>query len=175
MNFFTKRKLKNCNPDEIDFFTLEGKKVYARIDSAYDGDSCTLIIPINKNLKKVKCRLNRIDTAELRTPDPLEKEYAIKARDRLLFFKPEILVASFSEADKYGRYLVDLYTEDELCINNMLVLEGLAYQYDGGTKREFSDWVKDSEHMPRNLTEILRTSHKPEKRAGLFACFRCRS
>lgn len=142
MNYFIKRKLKKCDPTKIDFFTLEGKILYARIDDAYDGDSCTLIMPLSHKLKKFKCRLNRIDTAEIRTKDPLEKQYAIKAKERLLEFKDTILKAYVSETDKYGRYLVDLYTEDGRCINDLLVYEGLAYKYNGGTKLEFPDWIK---------------------------------
>jgi endonuclease YncB( thermonuclease family) len=173
MNYFTRRKLKKCNPDNIDFFSLKGQKLYTRMIDAYDGDTCTLILPIYKDLKKLKCRLHRIDTPELRTSDPLEKQYAIKARDRLLEFKDKILIAYISEADKYGRYLVDLYTEHGECINDLLVYEGLAYEYYGGTKQKFHDWVKDLEHMQHTPMEIARTFHKPDKRAGLFSCFRC--
>lgn len=173
MNYFLRRKLKKCNPDEIDFFSLKGQKLYVRMVDAYDGDTCTLILPIYKELNKIKCRLHRIDTAEIRTTDPLEKHYAVKARDRLLEFKDTILIAYVSEADKYGRYLVDLYTEDGRCINDLLIYEGLAYEYHGGTKKKFQDWIKDSENRPRNLTETVRAFHKPDKRVRLFSCFRC--
>lgn len=173
MDYFAKKKLKKADLEKIDFFTLAGQRQYTRIVSAYDGDTCTIVLSINGQLKKLKCRLHRIDTAEMRTDDLLEKQYAIKARERLLSFKDQILIAYISEADKYGRFLVDLYTEDKQCINDILVYEGLAYQYKGGTKRPFQDWVKDSTHMLNNPREIVRVSHKRDKRAWLFSCFRC--
>ncbi len=174
MDYFTKRKLQKCNPTEVKFFTLAGQTLYVRMSDAYDGDTCTLILPIHKTLQKLKCRLHRIDTAEMRTNDPLEKQYAIRARERLLMFKDMILVACISEADKYGRYLVDLFTQDGTCINDLLVYEGLAYEYKGDTKREFQDWVKDSDNKPRNLTGTVRAFQKPCRRGWLFSCFQRR-
>lgn len=164
MNIFIKRKLINCNPNTIGFFTFEGQTVNARMVDCYDGDTCTLIIPFMSTLIKIKCRLNRINTPELRTIDALEREIAIKARDKLQEYIDVILTAKFSKADKYGRFLVDLYTDNGKCINDMLVEENLACQYDGGTKKPFREWF--------NIKRLYYPQTKPSLLNRLFFC-RC--
>lgn len=47
---------------------------------------------------------------------------------------------SLLEFDKYGRVLIKIYDDDYNCINDLLVREGLAYKYDGGTKKKFEEW-----------------------------------
>lgn len=167
MDFFIKRKLQKCNPDKINFFSLENQIVHTIISNVYDGDSCTLILPIYSHLHKINCRLNRIDTAELRTKDPDEKQHAIEARNRLCNFKNQILTVSISKTDKYGRYLVDLYTKDGVCINDLLVREGLAYTYEGKTKKPFKTWINQvhGTYQPRKIIA--------PRSSGLFSCFRC--
>ena len=141
----------------IGFFTFEGQTVNARMVDCYDGDTCTLIIPFMSTLIKIKCRLNRINTPELRTIDALEREIAIKARDKLQEYIDVILTAKFSKADKYGRFLVDLYTDNGKCINDMLVKENLACEYDGGTKTSFQDWWYKHESRTFKVKTIKRS------------------
>ena len=47
---------------------------------------------------------------------------------------------------KYGRMLGWIYADDnELSLNEQMVVDGYAWQYDGGTKREFDTdkWMLD--------------------------------
>lgn len=92
-----------------------------------------------------KFRLRRINTPELRSGDPLERERAIKARDRLremLVLVPalgeagvtlEIIVRSHKRRGKY-RWLADIWArtswnDDWIDVNYALVQEGLAVPY----------------------------------------------
>lgn len=138
-SWFTKRKLRKATTKDISYFDLCGQKLYARICDVYDGDSCTLIIKTCGRLYRVKCRLMGIDTAELRSKDPLEKEHAIKARSYMDQYLNKVVWAIFFENDKYGRSLVSLH-KDNVCINDALIKEKLAYAYDGQGKKPFNVW-----------------------------------
>lgn len=119
------------------FFSLEGMKCQAYVYSVYDGDTVTLIIEFQEKEYKWKCRLSGIDTAELRTKNIKEKEYAYKVKeilsDKILNKIVDIECLKF---DKYGRTLVKIYY-DNICINDWLIENGYAKKYDGGHKEEF--------------------------------------
>ncbi len=46
--------------------------------------------------------------------------------------------------DKYGRLLIEIYSDQEKtrCLNKELVEQGLAYEYSGGKKKKFEEWVE---------------------------------
>lgn len=128
------------------YFSLEGMKCQAYVYSVYDGDTVTLIFglqglhelqELQEKEYKWKCRLSGIDTAELRTKNIKEKEYAYKVKeilsDKILNKIVDIECLSF---DKYGRTLVKI-TYDNICINDWLIENGYAKKYDGGHKEEF--------------------------------------
>ena len=111
----------------------------AYIVSVYDGDSVTAILDLGMGIqKKAKCRLYGIDTPELRGKTASEKTAAKAARDRLreIINEQTVLIQSLTKPDKYGRLLVKIWKEGVL-INDLLVNEGHARVYDGGTK---SSW-----------------------------------
>lgn len=140
-------------------FSMKGMKTWARLVDVYDGDTVTLIIPLKGEFARFQCRLSGIDTCEMKSADPKNKETAICARNRLLQLSgchleatktvtrkqiqaalcEQIVVVWISchEFDKYGRLLVDLYSSDRLdavLFAKVLIEEKLAYVYTGESK-----------------------------------------
>lgn len=147
-------------------FSLEGTRRVAKVVSLYDGDTCKAIFRMNGTLYKWNCRLNHIDTPEMRSassPNKAEeKKFAIRARNRLLqlILRDESidLDAKYSKKqieemlhanrnlvcldcgffDLYGRLLVVMLDETgQENYNQILLDEGFAQEYDGGKKKEF--------------------------------------
>ena len=96
--------------------------------------------------KKERVRVAGVDTPEKRTRDLEEKELGIEATNWL----KEKLDGAISGDDdlvirtelvggmgKYGRLLGWLYIGDsELSLNEIMIEEGYAWAYDGGTKQK---------------------------------------
>ena len=108
----------------------------AILERVVDGDTVdvTLDLGFSVHLKKQRCRLAGIDTPESRTRNLEEKALGLKAKERL----KELCVGSFKIQSlgkgKYGRILAIPYTEDGQDICQMLINEGHAVEYWGGTK-----------------------------------------
>lgn len=107
----------------------------ARIATSHDShpiyDADTLRIDIDLGLKTWRInepvRLARIDAWEVRGD---EREKGLAARDyvrSVLEPGDEIMVRTYKdESGKFGRYLVDLFLDDERCLNDVLVDFGHA-------------------------------------------------
>ena len=128
--------------EDIDFtaikkFSLLGMTYNAKVISVYDGDTITAVFKFNGVYYKWNCRLNGIDTPEMKSKSTDEKNAAIKARD---FLREKILgkvvKLECGDFDKYGRLLVNVFINDEK-INDTIIQQGYAKQYFGGTKE---DW-----------------------------------
>ena len=124
-------------------FSLDQIEISAEIVDVHDGDSVTALmkVPIIDGLYLWKCRLNGLDTPELTSKDPIEKQHAIEARD---FLKILILNKTVSikchKFDKYGRLLVNIYTTDPeneqntIDISQLLISKNYGRFYDGRKK-----------------------------------------
>ena len=116
----------------------------AKVLSVYDGDTITVSLDLGLSIEvKAKCRLLGIDTPEIRTKSAAEKEAAYTARDRVrdLVLGKTVILHSVTKPDKYGRLLVKVWAEDGSCVNQVLIDEGLAREYDGGKKISWSSWT----------------------------------
>lgn len=116
----------------------------AKVLSVYDGDTITVSLDLGLSIEvKAKCRLLGIDTPEIRTKSAAEKEAAYTARDRVrdLVLGKTVILHSVAKPDKYGRLLVKVWAEDGSCVNQVLIDEGLAREYDGGKKISWSSWT----------------------------------
>ena len=108
----------------------------ATLERIVDGDTIdvTLDLGFNVKLHNQRCRLAGIDTPESRTKNLEEKALGLKAKERL----KELCIGSFKiqslGTGKYGRILAIPYTEDNQDVCQMLVSEGHAVEYWGGTK-----------------------------------------
>jgi endonuclease YncB( thermonuclease family) len=146
-NLKTLKKIKNTDVEE---FSLKNKTFLAKVVDIYDGDTCKIVFYLDDKIVKFTCRLNGIDTPELKPlktkanrDEEIEKAKQCKNKlielccgsntmennDKLVFIK-------CNEFDKYGRLLIDIYNskECETSFNHILVKEGLAKCYDGGKK-----------------------------------------
>jgi endonuclease YncB( thermonuclease family) len=127
-------------PDVSDFFdTITGAE-YVR---CYDGDTCTV------NIKKfpdiigqgISIRLWGIDTPEMKGKCSKEKNLAIEARNFLVsrFENARTIELRKPRRDKYFRILCEVWINGRN-INKLMVEQGFAVEYDGGTK--VKDWCK---------------------------------
>jgi endonuclease YncB( thermonuclease family) len=127
-------ELQQLDCKDVRKFSLEGLEFDARVASVYDGDTITVVfkMKVDSEYCKWNCRLNGIDTAELKTGN--HKEEAIKARD---FLREKILDKvvriKCGDFDKYGRLLVQVF-QDNIDINALMIDSGHAKAYFGGKK-----------------------------------------
>jgi micrococcal nuclease len=116
----------------------------AEVTSVYDGDTITVMLDLGMGInRKAKCRLLGVDTPEIRTKSAAEKKAGYTARDRVreLILGKTVLLHSVAKPDKYGRLLVKVWAHDGSCVNQLLIDEGLAREYDGGTKVPYASWT----------------------------------
>ena len=108
----------------------------ATLERIVDGDTfdCCLDLGFDVKLHKQRVRLAGIDTPESRTRDLAEKKLGLAAKERLKeLCNGKIKVKSLGKG-KYGRILGIPYTKDGKDICKILIKEGHAIEYHGGTK-----------------------------------------
>jgi endonuclease YncB( thermonuclease family) len=119
-------------------FSLNSNTYQAKVVSVYDGDTITVVFKFAGTYYKWNCRLNDIDTPEMKSKIAAEKQQAIKARD---FLREQILgkiiKITCQDFDKYGRLLV-LADYNNTNINELMIDVGFAKSYSGGTKEEWA-------------------------------------
>lgn len=127
--------------NNTNLFSLNNRLVKGKCVDVYDGDTIKLVlnIPFDENkLYKWNCRMNRVDTPELRTKNKKEKEFGYEVRNKLREkILNKILDVKCLDFDKYGRLLVEIYTEDKECINDWLIQNNFAFEYNGGSKKKW--------------------------------------
>ena len=129
--------LQSIDITKIKEFSLNGHKCDARVVSVYDGDSIKVIFVYDQKIYKWTCRLDGIDTPEIKSKNINEKELAIKARDALRNkILEKIVKIECKDFDKYGRLLVDILF-DGYHINKWMIDENYAKPYFGGKKEEW--------------------------------------
>ena len=125
------------------------KYIYrAKLERVVDGDTVDALIDLGFDTwVKKRIRYKGIDTWESRTKDLDEKKLGLAAKER----NKELLESVSSKSGyfrlkshcvgKYGRVLGELFIKDdegiEYNINQTLIDEGHAYEYEGGKKKMF--------------------------------------
>ena len=117
------------------------------IDRVVDGDTIDVSIDLGFDLiKKERVRIAGIDTPEKRTRDLEEKALGLDATEWMkknledtiagddeLTIRTELV----GGMGKYGRLLGWLYVgESDLSLNEIMIEQGYAWAYDGGTKQK---------------------------------------
>jgi|TARA_R100001086_G_scaffold148975_2_gene78933 micrococcal nuclease len=107
-----------------------------KLDRVIDGDTIDVDIDLGFNvvLVKQRVRLAGIDTPESRTRNLTEKALGLKAKERLIELCGAELQLKSLGKDKYGRILGVPHTTDAEDICKILIKEGHAVEYWGGTK-----------------------------------------
>jgi micrococcal nuclease len=111
-----------------------------------DGDTIDVLIDLGFDLtKKERIRLAGIDTPESRTRNLEEKKMGLEAKEYLQnkLDNCKNLRVKTEKDGKYGRMLGWLHGNDEN-INNIMVTEGYAWEYDGGTKEKSLEALRAS-------------------------------
>ena len=125
-----------------------------KINRVVDGATIDVTIALGFDLlKKERVRIAGVDTPEKRTRDLEEKalgldatawmkdhlEGAIKGDDELT-----IRTELKGGMGKYGRLLGWLYVgEGDVSLNEQMITEGYAWEYDGGTKKKDFQELRD--------------------------------
>ena len=101
-----------------------------------DGDTIDVDIDLGFSviLAKQRVRLAGIDTPESRTRNLAEKALGLQAKERLIALCGEKLQVQSLGNGKYGRILGIPHTIEGKDICAMLIKEGHAVEYWGGTK-----------------------------------------
>jgi len=113
----------------------DGDKVFCT--KVYDGDTVTLCwIDNHKNKVRIGCRIDGIDTPEIRGSSPEEKELALRAKERLSNeVLNEFVTIRNQGIEKYGRVLADLETDKHVSIKEFMLEDTeLCKPYNGGKK-----------------------------------------
>jgi micrococcal nuclease len=103
-----------------------------------DGDTLDISIDLGFSISyKERVRLNGIDAPESRTSNILEKTAGLKVKDYLIsqLEGKDIYIVTYKE-EKYGRYLVDVYlnNNDTTSFNKILIDNGYVRIYSGEAK-----------------------------------------
>jgi len=116
-----------------------------KILKVVDGDTVDVDIDLGFGivLTDERVRIMGIDTPESRTRDKVEKKFGLasKARLKSLLGKTGILKTQINKKGedrkgKFGRILGDFVVEDNRMVTDILVEEGHAVAYFGGSKEE---------------------------------------
>ena len=134
------------------------------IDRVVDGDTIDVSIDLGFDLiKKERVRIAGIDTPEKRTRDLEEKALGIDATnwmkknledtiagDDELTIRTELV----GGMGKYGRLLGWLYVgESDLSLNEIMIEQGYAWAYDGGTKQKNFEELREIRRSFGTLNE----------------------
>jgi micrococcal nuclease len=113
------------------------------ITKVVDGDTIDADIDLGFDISLTKrIRLAGIDSPESRTRDLEEKKLGLETKEwlknRLQFAKDIIIKTELPDStEKYGRILGHLFINgEETSLNNQMITEGYAWEYDGGTKKK---------------------------------------
>ena len=114
-----------------------------KLDRVVDGDTCDALIDLGFDTwVKKRIRFKGVDTWECRTRDKEEKVKGLAAKA----FTKDLLENSDNGkfalrshgVGKYGRVLGELFVKGETkSVNDLLLENGHAYEYEGGKKKVF--------------------------------------
>ena len=125
-----------------------------KINRVVDGDTIDVTIDLGFDLmKKERVRVAGVDTPEKRTRDLEEKALGIDATnwlkgklDSAIKGDDELTIRTELKGGvgKYGRLLGWLYVGDvDVSLNEQMITEGYAWEYDGGTKNKDFQELRD--------------------------------
>ena len=113
------------------------------VHKVVDGDTIDADIDLGFDISLTKrIRLAGVDTPESRTTDTKEKALGLEVKEWLkkrLEGATDILIKTElpDSTEKYGRIIGHLFINGEATsLNNQMIVEGYAWEYDGGTKKK---------------------------------------
>ena len=138
-----------------------------------DGDTVDVDIDLGFGMwmHKERVRMMGIDTPESRTRDKVEKAFGLASKAKLKdllpigsmqVLKTEIDRSGEDKKGKFGRILGDFITEDDKRCTDILIEEGYAVAYFGGSKEEVQ--MKHMANREKLIREGIVTPPKPKKK-----------
>ena len=138
-----------------------------------DGDTVDVDIDLGFGMwmHKERVRMMGIDTPESRTRDKVEKAFGLASKAKLKdllpigsmqVLKTEIDRSGEDKKGKFGRILGDFITEDNKRCTDILIEEGYAVAYFGGSKEEVQ--MKHMANREKLIREGIVTPPKPKKK-----------
>ena len=120
------------------------KHIYsAKLQRVVDGDTCDALIDLGFDTwVKKRIRFYGVDTWESRTRNLEEKKKGLAAKAYVKDLLENSDDGKFSiishGVGKYGRVLGEIFVKGhETSVNQLLIENGHAYEYDGGKKKVF--------------------------------------
>jgi len=118
--------------------------IVKEVKRVVDGDTVDVVLDLGFGLTMdQRVRVGGIDTPEKRTRDLEEKKYGLAATayaEKWFAENADQLIVRTKldgSTGKYGRLLGYFFNnETEVCFNEQIVADGLAWEYDGGTKEK---------------------------------------
>ena len=134
------------------------------VDKVLDGDTIDVTIDLGFDLyKKERVRIAGVDTPEKRTRDLEEKALGIDATnwmkgklEETINGEDELIIRTELKGGvgKYGRLLGWLYVGDDVVsLNEQMITEGYAWEYDGGTKQKNFEELREIRRSFGTLNE----------------------
>ena len=114
-----------------------------KLERVVDGDTCDALIDLGFNTwAKRRIRFKGVDCWESRTRDLDEKKKGLAAKAYVKDLLENSDKGKFSiishGVGKYGRVLGEIFVKGhETSVNQLLIENGHAYEYDGGKKKVF--------------------------------------
>ena len=135
-----------------------------KINKVVDGDTIDVTIDLGFDLaKKERVRIAGIDTPEKRTRDLEEKALGLDATawmkkhlEETIKGDDELTIRTELKGGmgKYGRLLGWLYVgDDDVSLNEKMITEGYAWEYDGGTKKKNFEELREIRRSLGTLNE----------------------
>jgi len=130
--------------NDIPMFGFQGEIHEGKIVNVYDGDTVKIVMKMFGKFYRFNCRIEGVDTPELRTRNKKEKEMGIMVRDKLRTkILDKMVKVKCGKFDKYGRLLVDIII-DNTSITKWLIDNNYAFSYDGGTKKSWAEYLENN-------------------------------
>ena len=144
-------KLKYATYDNTPTWSLNNTFTQVKVIKIYDGDTIWIAMYLKGKIYKLKVRLAGIDTPEMKPPKSQknrDKEIlAAKESKNFLanLIDQKVIWMKCGEWDKYGRLLGIIFIIERKClicknkinVNQLMIQNGYAKPYDGGTKEVF--------------------------------------
>ena len=148
-----------------------------KVIKVIDGDTVDVDIDLGFDIiiKGERVRIMGIDTPESRTRDIVEKKFGLASKARLKeliggrsgpILKTQINRKGEDMRGKFGRILGDFVTDDGRLVTDILVEEGHAVAYFGGSKEEIA--MKHLANREKLLREEIISREDYDKAVALM-------
>jgi micrococcal nuclease len=145
----------------------------AHVTKIVDGDTVDVDIDLGFGIwmKDERVRIMGIDTPESRTSDKVEKIFGLAAKNRLKgILGKTTTLKTFAAKDgedmkgKFGRILGDFIAEDGRMVTDIMISEGHAVPYTGGSKDDTQ--AAHNANRARLLSEGVVSQEEVDKAAA---------